>query len=39
MPEPIVTYPCCRHCEHDPGFVHQGPCHALIFEGKECDDE
>jgi len=21
-----MSYPCCEHCDHDPGYIHQEPC-------------
>ena len=24
-------YPCCEHCDHDPGYEHIGPC--LMCDG------
>lgn len=32
----MTAYPCCRHCDHDPGFMHTDPCQSLIYDGEHC---
>lgn len=22
----VVTWPCCEHCDHDPGYIHHEGC-------------